>query len=91
VGGSFTKQLKDAHADSFRISEHLVVPESKHTKTLRLEPVSACLIALRRLRVLSAIDLQDAAPREADEIDDVRTKRDLPPKSVAGELLSSQE
>jgi len=86
-----TKHLKDVRTDSFRISEHLIVPESKHAEVLRLEPSRSDLVAVLRQCVLAAVDLEYEPLGEADKIDDIRTERDLAPKAIPRKLLAAQE
>src|SRR5919198_1081399 len=79
VRGSFSHDSKNGAQHSFQIRQHIVVPEPQNEKTIRREPFVASTIN-RRVRVLTAVHLDDHAGVIADEIGDERSNRPLPAK-----------
>jgi hypothetical protein len=70
----------------------LVVPESQHLKSARLQPGRALRVAHGRLteRMMHAVEFNHELVRVADETSDAGTDRRLAPKLVSVELLSAE-
>ena len=80
----------DDLVDTLDIAEHLVVPKPQDTESLSLQPSCSRIVLSGATIMLPAINLDDEPPGEADEIDDVRSNRDLPSKAMAADLLESK-
>jgi hypothetical protein len=80
--GACFKGSEDGLENHVDGSHHVPIREAKHAKALPLQSYRADGIALSMLieAVLITIDFDDKALAQAAEIDDVRTKRDLPAK-----------
>src|SRR6185312_273475 len=72
------QRRNDPFQYAFEILHHFVVPESQNTKAVRFEAPRPLLLVLVGIAVLAAIDLDDQAVLEADEIDDIAFDRLLP-------------
>ena len=74
------------------IRQHLSITEAQDAKTLRRDPGIArtVLFPPSRMIVRATVDLDDYAAFEAREVDDERTYRHLPAKSVVGNLSFAQ-
>jgi hypothetical protein len=68
------------------VLQHIAVPESEHPIAARLEPSRPRLIIGDVLAMLTAVELDQQAMRQAREIDDVRADRHLPSKTIAPHL-----
>ena len=62
---------------SFRILQHIIIPESVHPVAARLKPIVPLLVASAPI-VLSAIKFDDQPFPCAEQIDDIGTDRRLP-------------
>jgi hypothetical protein len=78
---------RDQH--SFEVRQHFVIPESQHHKIIGAEPAITARIA-GRLRVLTAIDLDDDASLETDEISNEGPERHLPAELEVGKPAIAQ-
>src|SRR5262249_62176005 len=67
----------------------IVVPEPLHEKIVRCQPAISLLVVVR-VRVLAAIDFDDDASTEANEIADEWAERDLPSEFEASEAPITQ-
>ncbi|CAN5270596.1 hypothetical protein BH11PSE4_BH11PSE4_43640 [soil metagenome] len=59
-----------------RVVQHFIIPEPQHAKPLFFEPLVAAGIGFT-VSVLAAVDLDDEALGQTDEIDDISADRDL--------------
>jgi hypothetical protein len=71
------EKLVDCVKHFLHIREHLIVPESKHAVSVRIQKRSANFIFLRKLGVLSAIQFDNEASFDRAEVGEVRTNRML--------------
>jgi hypothetical protein len=67
----------------------LVIPESQHLETLRMQPLGALTIVLDLLGVLPTVQLDDQFALEGDEVDDVWSDWGLPTEFDIGQLPTS--
>jgi hypothetical protein len=76
----------------FPLQKHVRVPESQHFESLLAQPGVAAPVVLlvARLVVLAAIEFEDDAAVETDEIDDVVPQRNLSPKLEAGKATAAE-
>ena len=86
MGGS-AKCSKNRAQHTFRVGEHVVVPETDDTIALRLDPAGAGLVILR---MLSTVDFDNELDLGAKEIDDVGSQRMLASEAETFELSSAQ-
>jgi hypothetical protein len=84
------KSEHDRFENALGVLQNVIVPESQHSKTFPLEPSRPALIVLGLTRhiVLPAINFDDEARPEADDIDDVVPDRLLAAKFVSLKLLA---
>ena len=68
------------------VSEHVVVPETQDDESSFFQRSSACRIVLDRIGMLAAVEFDDYATFEANEIEDVVAVRMLATKLAAIEL-----
>ncbi len=73
------QEIEKRGQDTFKIRQHIVVPEPQDVKIIRSEPTIAPRIT-RRLHVLPAIDLDHHARAITDEIGNEWSNGRLPPK-----------
>jgi hypothetical protein len=73
-----------------RLSQHFVVPESKHPQSTVFEVAISLQIIRSLFLMLAAIDLDDELRFETCEIDDVASNGYLAPKSVSSKLSTTQ-
>ena len=71
------------------ILQHVIVPETHDTKSLRFEKPCALIVLLRSEGMLSAIDLDDERRFKASEVDDVTSNRPLPAEPESIQLLAA--
>ena len=94
MGGSrrFAKNGDDRVAHSFDIPHDVGVPEPHHSKALGVKPGSTAFVGIDMdcFGVLAAIKFDNEPRREASEIDDIRSKRNLTAETEAPELSSPQ-
>ena len=91
VGDVLSKQgVFDARQDTVDIVEDVVVPESQDAKALAFQPSGAGLVPTLLVRVLSAIQFDDKAFGETDEVDDIVSDRCLPPELTVLNLPASK-
>ncbi len=92
MGGALRRErFADDGGNAFDVAQHFVIPKSQHLETLRTKPVGAATILLGLPSMLTAVDFDDEAALQADEIGDVRAERDLAAKFAAGELALAKE
>jgi hypothetical protein len=72
------------------LSQDFVIPESKNSIALLIQPFSAVFIGFPRRRVLTAIEFDRQHFVEADEIGDIRTDRALAAEFEVSDLLLAQ-
>jgi len=72
------------------ISEDVIVPKPKNPKALRFEPSGPLLVMFGAFPVLPAVNLDDEADLQADEIDHICAERHLAAKSMSFELPLSK-
>jgi hypothetical protein len=72
------------------VVKHIVVPETKHSVPLSLEPGCSHVIVGLLVIVLASIDLDDQPLLQADEVHDVSPERVLSAKPVSFELSFPQ-
>ena len=77
----------DGFNHSITIGKHLVIPESNHREPLRIQISRAFEILRRVLCVLPAINFDDQARGQANEIHDVGTEGKLATKPDIVNLL----
>src|SRR6266498_1619194 len=65
--------------DTFHISQHIVIPEPQHAKSLSAHVLIAPRIVSTRFGMLAAIDLDDDQRVQACEVSNVWTDADLSP------------
>jgi len=88
-GGGAERRINDFdHA--IRILQDVVIPEPHDAKILRLQPSGAHRVTHRSLTMLTTIDFDNQASTEAGKIGDIRSERDLSPKTMTVDLLASQ-
>lgn len=83
----FAEQRRD---DSVGIAENLVIPEADDREPLVLEPRRARGVGPGAKSVLSAVELDNEATLETDEIDDIASDGRLAAKPTAVELPPAQ-
>ena len=78
--------------DSVNVVENLVAPESEDAIAACLKPPIAGRVAalVRRLCVLTSVNLDDQPPRSAEEVRNVRSNGDLATKAMTGEFRIAQ-
>ncbi len=76
--------------DAFDIAEHLIIPEPQHAKILTFQPCGSRTVLVGSVGMLTAIDLDDEPPGEADKVDDIRSNRYLAAKAMAADLFESE-
>lgn len=67
--------LLDRRPDAIQILQHIIVPETKDSKTLTFQERCSACVSLRR--VLPAVDLDDQAHFGAEEVGDVAVDLNL--------------
>jgi len=72
------------------IEQDILIREPDQAETLRGEPVRADFVSSRSDFVRWAVDLDDEANRQADEIDDMATEPVLPAKATTTDSLSTE-
>ena len=82
--------LQNVLHDTVCILKRLIVPDTDDTKASRFQICGTPLVSFLLNIVLSAIDLDDQSPLDAQEIDDVRTDRGLMAKFASVELPASK-
>ena len=82
------KRLPNRFRHRFRVTQHLVVPETQDTKARALEKFRPCCILDFTFAVLSPINFHRKHRAQADEVDDVVTERMLSSKPEATHLPS---
>jgi hypothetical protein len=88
VGGTeLHEKLLD---DTLDIFDNIIVPEAQHAKLLRLQPLGTLAVVFHAFRVLAAVKLDDEPGRQAGEVRDIATNRNLAPKPETFELLGTQ-
>jgi hypothetical protein len=80
----------DDFDDGLNVVKHIVVPETKHSVPLSLEPGCSHVIVGLLVIVLASIDLDDKPLLQADEVHDVSPERVLAAKPVSFELSFPQ-
>src|SRR5690606_33770406 len=85
-----TQRYENPLDDPIGVRQHVVVPEPNDPVSLCFQPSRPDAVRFRLQIVLTAVDLDDQSGREADEIHDVRSKRILPSKTDAADLLASE-
>ena len=79
----------DRFGNGLCLGQDVIVPEPEYAKaTLGKEAIALCVVL--RARMLAAVDFDDEAAFEADEIEDVAVIGVLPTKLAAVELLSAK-
>jgi hypothetical protein len=81
VRGALAQNVEKLGQYSFKLRQHIIVPEPHDEKLICNEPMIPSLIT-PRFRVLPAIHLDHEARVVADEIRDERSNGHLPPKLV---------
>jgi hypothetical protein len=78
----------DCFHDSVRLAHHIVIPESQHAMTFRIQPAGAIFIAtaVGILSMLRTIDLDDQAFFLTGEVRNIGSDRDLSPKMASSYL-----
>ena len=83
-----SQSITDGRENTLGLLQHLVVPEAEDCVAFALQPGSSPRVSFSS--VLPTVDFDDELPVEADEIDDVRTDRVLPPDLCADGHTVSQ-
>ncbi len=83
--GRRIERLHDRLEDTPRIAQYIVIPKSKHEKSIPLQEsipgvVGGCLVLM-----LTAVDLNDEPLLDANEVDDERPDRMLTPEFMREE------
>jgi hypothetical protein len=77
--------------DTFRIRQHLSIPESQHSEPEGLEsPSSQIVVRLSFFNMLTAVEFDDQPGFNATEIDDEGIDRNLPAELPSIEVSVSQ-
>ena len=88
--GVFTQRPIYYLQNALDISKNLVVPETQHAITPRLNPRCSLGIFCLPFIMLAAIYFDDQRCRRTEEIDDIRADRLLPAESKAADLFLTQ-
>ena len=73
---------------TFKILEHIIVPETDHTESLFFEKRRSCGISFTRM--LPSVHFHDYPCRRAQEINDIASDLDLSPKFRPREIPVTQ-
>ena len=76
--------------DPIGLSKHIVIPEPEDSKTLRFPPRSSAVVMLTSSSMLATIDLDNQPRFQANEVQDVRTDRDLTTKAMTADLVPAE-
>ena len=86
-GIQLTKNFLEYSIGSF---QRIIIPKPDHPKSFRFKTSGSLAIASSLFRMLPAIQFHYQFLFEADEINDVRWNRMLPPKLESGEVAVFQ-
>ena len=90
IGVDLVQRVDDDLRHAVHVFRHFVVPETKDSETLRLEPCRSFRIVIGAVGMFSAIDLDNHFGLHAGEIGDEAAERDLPSETMAVELFAAQ-
>ena len=82
--------LPNRFENTLDVFEYLIVPEPQHEKSRLLQKQSTCSIGLDVFRMLTAIQLDNESPFQANEIQDVVSERVLAPELAIAKLPSAK-
>jgi hypothetical protein len=74
----------------FDIRQYLIIPESQHRESLRIEPLCSFFVFFLFQSMLAAVRFHDDAFFKADEIGDEKAYLLLPPEFQTVELFGFQ-
>ncbi len=75
---------------AFRLRQNIVVPETQNSKASSSEPGCARLIVVWGRLMLTPVDLDNELSFDAEEIDDVRSHRNLAAEMVAADPVRAE-
>jgi hypothetical protein len=76
--------------DFVQLVQHFVVPEAHHAKSALRENGAARRVKVDLISMLTAIDPNDQARLDADEVDDEAVDRNLPAKLESAQAARTQ-
>ena len=86
-----SQRREDALEHIFRPLQHFIIPEPHHAKSCPPKFPRSLEILEQSLRMLPAIKLDDQPRTYANEIHDVMSEWNLPPKAIAAQLPVAYE
>ena len=89
MGATRRQCLKNSRQHVIGLAQDIIVPEPQHHVTLPAQEGIAPFV-VRRIHVLSTVELNQKAGLQAGEVGDVRTDRMLPAETEAAEPIAAQ-
>lgn len=90
MGGTQFQRSHDQLQHCLSLLKDLIIPETKHTKTLGLQSAISLLVVTDAFLMLSTIEFNGKLRLQACEVGDESRNGNLPPKPVAAQLFAAQ-